>query len=371
MRKPMGKPMGSFVKRSSDFNRIVFTAQHDDKFLIRLNKWCRWHRWRRAAVTCAIAGTALCCLAPASLAQDAQDTIPAAENLLDTPSAQPSAEYSVASESVPLFHSLTQQSLSEARSLFPLQQPQAQAEPDEPGKPLQSEMTPADQQVMEELVSIAISNAPAVRDARAAMGIAPFLDAFVIEIAPSRLSSTLNDASVGPDPYRFSDNSTTSTFTFNPIQLINGVQQMPALQSHLRDAEQQTRVAVVQSYVAYVQARQTSAVSARELDTVVATILQESQIASASLEQIPISSLLANNDSYIAAATESLVANSDEMVALETLAATVGLPTQDMLTVIDGVVTQADGEQPTAAASVEQPNDLEQPSPAVLIVDTE
>jgi hypothetical protein len=384
----MGKHMGNFVERSINFERTAPAVPCENNLLTRLCKryswrqnwqrqlwqrqiWQRqlWHRWRQAAVACTMAGTALCGLASAGLAQDSRNyVLPSAENLSVKPAIEPAVEYSAASdlESVPLFHGLAQQSLLETRSPFSLGTQQAQEESDESSAPLQSEMTPEDQQVMEELVSIAVSNAPAVRDARAAMGVAPFLDAFVVEIAPSRISSTLSDASVQEESYGFSDSSTTSTFTFNPVQLINGIQQMPALQSHLRDAEQQTRVSVVQSYVAYVQARQTATISSRQLDTVVATILQESQIASADLEQVPINSVLANNDDYIAAATESLVANSDEMVALETLAATVGMPTQDMLTVIEGVVTQVDEAQPTAA--VDQTEE-EQPSPAVLVVD--
>ncbi len=335
---------------------------------------------RLAAVTCFMAGTVLWCMTPAALAQDSETDLLAAPlsvvpRSAITPAAIPPAAISPTAsdiESVTLFDTPTQQTAFERQQLLQAED----SAPAELTEPLQSEMTQADQRVMEELISIAVRNAPAVRDAHAAMGVAPFLDAFVVEIAPSRISSTLSDASVLAEPYQYSDNSTTSTFTFNPVQLINGIQQIPALRSHLRDAEQQTRVAVIQGYVAYVQARQSTAISTRQLNTVVASIQEQSQVASIQLNQIPASSVLVNDESYIAAATESLAANSDEMVALETLAATVGMPTQDMLSVIATTI-QAAEDQPNAVVEAKPPVEEVRflwkaaPSPSVLLVDRE
>jgi hypothetical protein len=315
----------------------------------------------------AMASTALLSFAPTALAQSSSQETQTRTLVEDLASvgteavgteAVGSTEAASASD-IPLFDTIAQQSAS--------QYAQEESSDDEPSGPLQADISPADRQAMEELISIAVRNAPAVRDANAAMGLTPFVDALVLEIAPSRLSSTLSDASdpALAEPYLYSDNSTTTTFTFNPIRLISGIQQMPALRSHLRDAEQQTRVAVIQNYVAYVQARQSASVASRQLNTVVASILETSQVASAQLTQIPASSVLANNEDYVAAATESLAANSDEMVALETLAAAVGMPTAEMLTVIETSLIQAVTDQPVVA--VEQPSEA-QPAPAMLVI---
>jgi hypothetical protein len=373
----MGKRMGNFLtsffnSKSVGVNAVDTKSADCREQVHRGQSELPWiDKLQSSALGCAVASATLWGIAPAVLAQNvAPQTSPsAAANSSATPSAEAETSNLPTSNDldITLFDTLAQQSLAEGLSEGLFESQQAQAESPEPDGPLQSEFTLGDQQAMEELISIAVGNAPAVRDARAAMGIAPFVDAFLFEIAPSRLSSTLSDASdpVLAIPYRYSDTSTTTTFTFNPIQLINGIQQMPALQSHLRDAEQQTRVAVIQNYVAYVQARQSAGVATRQLNTVVASIVEGSQVASAQLDQIPASSILANNEDYIAAATESLAANSDEMVALETLAAVVGMPTQDMLSVIETSFTQAAKGQPDVA--VEPPPEA-QPSPAVLVI---
>jgi hypothetical protein len=373
----MGKRMGNFLtsffnSKSVGVNAVDTKSADCREQVHRGQSELPWiDKLQSSALGCAVASATLWGIAPAVLAQNvAPQTSPsAAANSSATPSAEAETSNLPTSNDldITLFDTLAQQSLAEGLSEGLFESQQAQAESPEPDGPLQSEFTLGDQQAMEELISIAVGNAPAVRDARAAMGIAPFVDAFLFEIAPSRLSSTLSDASdpVLAIPYRYSDTSTTTTFTFNPIQLINGIQQMPALQSHLRDAEQQTRVAVIQNYVAYVQARQSAGVATRQLNTVVASIVEGSQVASAQLDQIPASSILANNEDYIAAATESLAANSDEMVALETLAAVVGMPTQDMLSVIETSFTQAAKGQPDVA--VEPPPEA-QPSPAMLVI---
>jgi hypothetical protein len=290
--------------------------------------------------TCALAGTALFGIAPSVLAQPLT-----ADNI--------SVNQSTTLEPVTPLDAIAQ-----LNAIAQVQQAQAEEPAD---APLQTEFTPTDAQVMEELVSIAVRNAPVVRDARAAMGVAPFVDALLVEIAPSWLSSSLTDSS---DPalanYNTSDNSTTVTVTFNPVQLANGIQQQPALRSHLRDAKRQTRLAVMQNYVAYVQARQSATVAQRRLNTVVASVLEQSRVASVQLEQIPSSSILANNEDYIAAATETLAANSDEMVALETLATTVGMSAQETLTLMQDTIARATNGLPTVAT--EQSHTEEQPT---------
>jgi septum formation topological specificity factor MinE len=232
----------------------------------------------------------------------------------------------------------------------------------EPEQPMQTQFTTADVQVMEELIQIATRNAPMVRDARAEMGVTPFVDAMLVEVAPSWLSSSLSDTS---DPaladYRTSDNSTTVTLTFNPLQLIKAIQRQPALASHLRDAKHQTRVAVIQNYVAYVQARQSASIAQRRLDTVVATIVANSRIASADLTQVAAGTALVNHEEYVAAATESLTTNGDEMMALEMLAASVGLPSHEMLDVMQQVMAAEtdrteDSANPSEESSVVSEN---------------
>lgn len=361
--------MSKYMKHCVDFGNAPCAVQGKEGLLhvpLRLGAW-------QQAFSCIMAGAALLSTAPVVLAQDLVTRDSVTQDLVEGLSAGPLVEPGL--ESATFFNALDPQNSSGMQ--------QAQAKSDEEEGPLeetedsleeteellQFEMTQDDQRVMEELIGIAVRNAPAVRDAQAEMGVAPFIDAFVVEIAPSRLSSTLTDASI-PDiegPYRTSDSSTTSTFTFNPIQLINGIQKIPALQSHLRDAQQQTRVAVIESYVAYVQARQSTAISTRQLNTVVASILEQSQVASVQLNPVPASSILENNEDYIAAATESLAANSDAIVALETLAATVGMPTQDMLTVIETTISQLNEGQPTVAVE-KIPRSEDQPMPSVLLV---
>jgi predicted phage tail protein len=234
----------------------------------------------------------------------------------------------------------------------------------EPEQPMQTQFTTADVQVMEELIQIATRNAPMVRDARAEMGVTPFVDAMLVEVAPSWLSSSLTDTS---DPaladYRTSDNSTTVTLTFNPLQLIKAIQRQPALASHLRDAKHQTRVAVIQNYVAYVQARQSASIAQRRLDTVVATITANSRIASADLTQVAVGAALVNHEEYVAAATESLTTNGDEMMALEMLAASVGLPSHEMLDVMQQVMATATDRTEDSANSSEESSVLSENVP--------
>jgi hypothetical protein len=249
-----------------------------------------------------------------------------------------------AAQSVPSTSPATPHDMGRVTLLDAMVQETAEVPTPEPEPPMQTQFTTADVQVMEELIQIATRNAPMVRDARAEMGVTPFVDAMLVEIAPSWLSSSLSDTS---DPalsnYRTSDNSTTVTLTFNPLQLIKAIQRQPALVSHLRDAKHQMRVAVIQNYVAYVQARQSASVAQRRLDTVVATITANSRIASTDLTQVSSGAVLVNHEEYVAAATESLTTNGDEMMALEMLAACVGLPSHEILDVMQQVMAEATG----------------------------
>ncbi|NEQ27268.1 MAG: hypothetical protein F6K28_51325, partial [Microcoleus sp. SIO2G3] len=197
---------------------------------------------------------------------------------------------------------------------------------------------------------IAQDNSFAVRDARYARGLSRFKDAIMIEAV---LGST-SDFTHSPRHSNSSNDITDTqglTITIDPVYLISAFQQERSLIARVREARNQTRVSVIQNYVAYVQAHQAATLASRQLDTVVASLPQVPpiQVASALLQpsSVPISHLASNPD-YVAAANQALAANGEEMIALETLAATVGLPPEETLAVIQETIAQAQA-QPIAA----------------------
>jgi hypothetical protein len=224
--------------------------------------------------------------------------------------------------------------------------------------PIRTQLSQTDLEVVEELVEIAQRNSPAVRDARDAMGITPFMDAITIEIVPKDYTTFTTDPSDPslPRNYRYHESGIDLSATINPLYIIRGIQQQSALRAHLRDARRQVRYTVMESYVAYLQADQTAETAQRRYDTVVAS-LPQTQVASAQLQpgQVPDPSLLANNEDYVAAATELFNANTAEIMALEGLAVAVGMSSEDTLELIMEHQEAAGQREPTQDESTEEP----------------
>jgi hypothetical protein len=195
-------------------------------------------------------------------------------------------------------------------------------------QPLQTEITQRDFKIIEQLVSIAQRNSALVQETRAAMGLSAFQDILFVELAPSQTTTI----SALPDTESASERSFSVTITVDPIKLVGAVSLIPIREARWNEAKHQKRLAVVQYYLAYLQARQASKIAAYRMQK----FAQNSHVASlksptTSPREQP--NHLANAE-YTAAATEMLNASTREQLTLEELAACIGLSPQKTITVI-------------------------------------
>lgn len=185
---------------------------------------------------------------------------------------------------------------------------------------LQIDITQQDLINIDELVTIAQRNSSQIREAKAAMGLSPFNDVMSVELSAS------------------TDNSFTSyedfyiTLTIDPIKMLTATKQLSVVENRWHEEKRLKRVAVVQSYVEYLQARQASKIAVYQMQK----FTGDSRIASIDTQIKPqkIINHISNAD-YVAAATEMLNTNTRERVALEQLAACVGLSPQATTTIIN------------------------------------
>ncbi|MEH2281350.1 MAG: hypothetical protein V7K90_08400 [Nostoc sp.] len=191
---------------------------------------------------------------------------------------------------------------------------------------LQTEITQQDLKIIEQLVAIAERNSAQVLETKAAMGLNAFKDVVAIELSPA-----LTTSSTSPDSLSERSNSFSLTVTVDPIKFIGTFQQLPVLQARWQEARQQKRLAIVQYYVAYLQARQASLIASYQIQK----FTGGSSIASLDSQGTFPKNVnhLANPD-YVAAATAMLEANTRERLTLEELAACIGLSLQEMTAII-------------------------------------
>ncbi|MUG96469.1 hypothetical protein F7734_30650 [Scytonema sp. UIC 10036] len=195
-------------------------------------------------------------------------------------------------------------------------------------EPLQIEMTQRDLKIIEQLVAIAQRNSASVQETKAAMGLNAFGDVVSIELSSYQTTSNFTSPDVSSRERGLSFN-----VTIDPIKLIRTAQQLRVIKARWNEAKQKIRVAVVKSYVAYLQARQATIIAAYRIQK----FTQNRSIASLHSQTTALQSInhLANPD-YVAAATQMLSASAQERLALEELAACVSLSPQAMITFING-----------------------------------
>lgn len=191
---------------------------------------------------------------------------------------------------------------------------------------LQTEITQQDLKIIEQLVAIAERNSAQVLETKAAMGLNAFRDVIAIELSPA-----LTTISTSPNSPSERENSFALTVTVDPIKFISTFEQLPVLRARWKEVRQQKRLAIVQYYVAYLQARQAALIATYQIQK----FTGGSGIASLYSQATSPKNVnhLANPD-YVAAATSMLEANTRERLTLEELAACVGLSLQEMTAII-------------------------------------
>ncbi|MBD2457482.1 hypothetical protein H6G80_25815 [Nostoc sp. FACHB-87] len=179
-------------------------------------------------------------------------------------------------------------------------------------KVLQTEITQQDLKNIDELVSIAERNSPDILEAKAARGLSPFNDVMSVSFSGTTYGSFNNyeEFYIG--------------VTVNPIRLLTATQQSSVLKARLLEEKRQKRVAIVQYYVEYLQARQAAKIATYQMQK----FADSSRVASVNIQ-----TQLGNAD-YVAAVTEMLNTNTRERIALEQLAASVGLSPQEANSII-------------------------------------
>ncbi len=194
-------------------------------------------------------------------------------------------------------------------------------------EPLQTQISQRDMKIIEQLVAIAQGNSAQVRETKAGMGLNAFTDVVTIEILPS----LTNRKYISSSPSSENENSLSATITIDPIKLINTFTQQPIVVARWQEAKKQKRVAVVQYYLAYLQARQATQIATHKMKKfthATVTSIPARTSTEANIHQI-------DNSDYVTAATEMLGANTRERVALEELAACVGLSPEQAIAIVN------------------------------------
>ncbi|MDZ8029385.1 MAG: hypothetical protein RMX97_32540 [Nostoc sp. DedQUE11] len=194
------------------------------------------------------------------------------------------------------------------------------------GELLQTEITQQDLKIIEQLVAIAEGNSAQVLETKAAMGLNAFRDIVTIELSPG-----VSTISTLPDSSSEYSNSFSLTVTVDPIKFIGTFGQLPVLRARWKEARQQKRLAIVQYYFAYVQARQAALIATYQMQK----FIEYSRLISLDSQGTSPKNInhLANPD-YVAAATSMLETNTRQQLALEELAACVGLSRKETIAVI-------------------------------------
>jgi outer membrane protein TolC len=174
---------------------------------------------------------------------------------------------------------------------------------------LQTDLTDRDLQTLERLISIAQTTSVPVKEAQAGLSFAPFNEAIVLSINKG-LSGDNGDLS---DDDNGQSSGLSAELSIDLIRVISTFEAMPARRAQFHNAQRQTRLAVTQAYIAYIQARQVRS------------------IAQYRMQRFGKAKQHLANTEYVTAATELLTANSNERIALESLAAVVGRSIQEIL----------------------------------------
>ncbi|MFN6565137.1 MAG: hypothetical protein RMY28_035795 [Nostoc sp. ChiSLP01] len=192
--------------------------------------------------------------------------------------------------------------------------------------PLQTEITQQDLEIIEQLVAIAEGNSAQVLETKAAMGLNAFRDIVAIELSPG-----VSTISTLPDSSSEYSNSFSLTVTVDPIKFVSTFEQLRVSRARWKEARQQKRLAIVQYYLTYVQARQAALIATYKIQK----FTEYSRIVSLNSHATSPEKInhLANPD-YVAAATSMLDTNARQQLALEELAACVGLTPKETIAII-------------------------------------
>ncbi|RCJ36273.1 hypothetical protein A6769_16330 [Nostoc punctiforme NIES-2108] len=197
---------------------------------------------------------------------------------------------------------------------------------------LQTEISDRDLKIIEQLVAIAQRQSSQVQEAKAAMGWSAFTDVLSVEFSPSQTKTNYNL----PDVTSESQRSFAIAMTIDPIKLLNIIQQLPIRKTRWHEVKQQKRVAVVQYYLAYLQARQATKIAAYQMQQLALAGAKTERIASMNSQvTLPDRVSLMANPEYVAAATQMLNTNARDRLALEELAACVGLSSQATIKLLE------------------------------------
>ncbi|MEO1376003.1 MAG: hypothetical protein AAFW70_17130 [Cyanobacteria bacterium J06635_10] len=191
---------------------------------------------------------------------------------------------------------------------------------------LQTEITEEDLQIINKLVKIAQKNSYQVREAKYEMGFHAFVDIVSIELSPSQSRTNYKT----PDFSSEDERSFSISLTIDPVQIFTAIDKMPVMKARLRETKQQTRLKVMKQYLAYLQARQASKITAYQMHK----FEKRERIAIASNAAVGNSRQLDNVD-YVAVATDVFNKNIQERLALEELADVVGLSPEKMINILD------------------------------------
>jgi hypothetical protein len=211
---------------------------------------------------------------------------------------------------------------------FPVVASVEKSNPGNEAEPLQTEISQRDIKIIEQLVAIAQRNSAQVQETKAAMGLGAFVDIMSVELSPSQSITNYTLPGVSSEEGQ----SFSLTITVDPLKLFSTISQMPLRQARWSEAKQQKRIAVVQHYLAYLQARQITKISAYRMHKLTEAL----SVASINYRVgSPRKVYHLSNPEYVAAATEMLSSNAREQLALEELAACIGLSPQATTDVIN------------------------------------
>jgi hypothetical protein len=184
-----------------------------------------------------------------------------------------------------------------------------------PAPTIQTTLSEADYAAVAELAQISQNNAAVIREIRADQ-LTPMIESLVIEMPLG--------------------NDDETEITLEPITLLAGLIQQPALSARLREERNNQRILVLEHYVAYLLAQQEWHLANLVFNDAVAE-LGITRVASESLslgEGIAFNEELAFNQDYVYFANEMFSARLDAIVALESLASVVGISPEEVLSIL-------------------------------------
>ncbi len=124
--------------------------------------------------------------------------------------------------------------------------------------PIQTEITPRDERILDRLISIAHQNSASIKEAKAANGFSAFDEIMSLGISPLYSSGSFFE---NREQFSGIESKFSVELTINPLKIISALEKRPALDAKLQEAHRQKRVEVVKFYTAYLIARQATKIA--------------------------------------------------------------------------------------------------------------